>query len=250
MASSASSRASISSARASSRSTWASDPSASSWIPVRAPETPKPAVTAWVYRSYTALSSRSWLPRAPVRAQFVRTVEEPVEPVGDAGREAAGIGDGVVLVQSQRGERGIGASGLLFQCGGICAAGLGGLDQGGSAFGLEGGDSGGYRRPHFFVRELQMPQPCHVLGRVDRGEAPESQQRDDGHHQQRDLRAYGPGAQGPASTWPGRLLRQQQTCVPFGALVGRRSRVRAASARRWRGTGPGGGRRSPRAAPR
>lgn len=91
------------------------------------------------------------------RAQFVGAVEEPVEPVGDARRKTARVGDGVLLVDSQGGERGVGAAGLLFQGGGAGAAGGDGLEQGGSAFGLERGDSGRYRSPDLFVDLLQLP---------------------------------------------------------------------------------------------
>lgn len=91
------------------------------------------------------------------RAQFAGAVEEPVEPVGDARRKAARVGDGVLFVESQGGERGVGAAGLLFQGGGAGAAGGDGLEQGSSAFGLECGDSGRYRGPDLFVDLLQLP---------------------------------------------------------------------------------------------
>ena len=104
------------------------------------------------------------------------------------------------------------------------------MAYGGSAFGLEGGDGGGNGGADRGVDALDLAQPGDVLGGGDRGVGPQGQEGDDRHHQQADdLGAHGAGAYVPPILARGCLLRRGvRGCV--GALVGRWTGVRAATA--------------------
>ena len=138
----------------------------------------------------------------------------------------------------------VGAPGLLLECGGALVGGGRHLAYGRAPFGLQGGDGGGDGFADLGVDALQLAQPRHVLGGGDRGESPQGEQRDDGHHQQGDdLRAYGSGARQPSSACDRGVRRASVRRLLSGVFDGGRPGVRASSAGCRRGRGRQRGRR-------
>lgn len=115
--------------------------------------------------------------------QLLRTGDELLDAHHHDGRGAVSGGDGRRAIQTKLPHGFVGATALLLQS---CCAFVRRsrhLTHRGAPLGLEGGDGSGDRIADLGVEDLQLPQPRNVLGGGDGGEAPESQQRDDGNHQ-------------------------------------------------------------------
>ncbi len=244
-ASRASSWASASPARENSSSTRASEPSSASWMPVSAPPTAKAAEMLLVYCAYVSAHP---VRRSSTEVRSVRSCSTPATKVSRRSATPAGSSSPsatvLLLAEAQFRHGPVGALAERPEFGGRDGGRIGGVAYGGRAFGLECGDGGGDRRAHLGVDALQLPQPGDVLGCGDGGVRPQREQGDHRHHQEADdLGADGSWPHAPASRARGHLVGQGSEGF-LGVFVGRRTGVRATSARRG-GRRPGAGYRGP-----